>query len=300
MHCTNCGKELGNTKKFCSVCGTESLNNKNTNTQTPPPSGHSIFKEPWTRKKIINTIITIVLVGGFIVYKIIVSIDNTAVDKNNSALDSYNSGNTEQAIVGLKQASEGAVTNENKINSLKNLAFAYLAEGENDLAMNSFKEALSLTKIESFDYYLISGEIALLEGKPNSALLAYNKAYDKKTDDFQVNNALNLFYLDLYGERPQYENYPKALIHALKANEVEPSEITKENLALAYYFNENYKETISILTSLNLVNNPYLTYYLGLAYLGDEQLITAKYYLKIAVDAGVEVPQEIIDYINSN
>lgn len=300
MFCKNCGKESNNNQKFCINCGIEFVDNKNTNTQTSYSSSFSAPKEPWTRKKIINTIITIVLAGGFIVYKIIVSIDNAAVDKNNLALDSYNSGNTEQAIMGLKQASESAVTNDNKINSLKNLAFAYLAEGENDLAINSFKEALSLTKTESFDHYLISGEIALLEGKPNSALLAYNKAYDKNTDDFQVNNALNLFYLDLYGERPQYENYPKALIHALKANEVEPSEVTKENLALAYYFNENYKETISILASLNLVNNPYLTYYLGLAYLGDEQLINAKHYLKIAVDAGVEVPQEIINYINSN
>ena len=182
-----------------------------------------------------------------------------------------------------------------------NLAYVYSSEGKNDLALNTFKEALTFASEGTVDYYLISGEIALLEGKPNSALVAYNKAYEKDPNGFQINNALNLFYLDIADERPQYSNYPKALTYALKANEVQPSDITKQNLAIAYHLNENYKQAISLFLSVNNISGqPYVAYWLGLAYAGDQQPINAKRYLQIAIDGGVDVPQEVINYMKSN
>lgn len=306
MFCKNCGTKSDSTKKFCTNCGTafSTTHDNQTNTQTPPKRA-PMPKEAWTKGRVIKTVLTVVFVGGLILLKFgwsaINSIDSTAVDKNNSAQESYQSGgNADQAIDQLKQASQDAVTNSTKLTTKTNLAYVYSSEGKDDLALSTFKEALALASDGSFDYYLISGEIALLEGKPNAALIAYNKAYEKGPSEFQINNALNLFYLDIASERPQYENYPKALTYALKAHEIQPSEITKQNLAIAYYFNENYKQTISLLSSSNLTSAPYLAYWLGLAYAGDQQPVNAKRYLQMAINGGVDVPQEVIDYIKNN
>ncbi len=298
MFCKNCGKESDNTKKFCINCGTEFLNN--TNTQAPPPVHPPIPKEPWTRKKIINTIVTVVLVGGFIIYKIVVSIDSSAVDTNNSALSNYNSGNSDQAISGFKEASENAVTNTNKVNSLKNLAFVYSSESKNDLALSTFQEALDLTSEKSFDYYLISGEIASIQGKSNSALLSFNKAYEMEPDNMQINNSLNSFYLDLEDTHPDLVNYPKALTYALKAYEIEKSRVTEQNLGLAYYFNNQLDNAISYFLKSDLSKEPYMALWLGFAYVQKEQPEKAKYYFNIAINAGVEIPQEVTNYMNSN
>lgn len=306
MFCKKCGTESVGTKKFCTNCGSSFSVAHSTETSPPPkPVRPPMPKEAWTAGRIIKTVVAVIFVGGLILLKFgwgaINSIDNTAVEKNNSAQESYQSGgNADQAIGQLKQASQDAVTNSTKLTTKTNLAYVYSSEGKDDLALSTFKEALTFASDESFDYYLISGEIALLEGKPNAALIAYNKAYEKSPNEFQINNALNLFYLDIASERPQYENYPKALIYALKAHEIQPSEITKQNLAIAYYFNENYKQTISLLSSSNLTSEPYLAYWLGLAYAGDQQPVNAKRYLQIAINGGIVVPQEVRDYIKNN
>ena len=95
---------------------------------------------------------------------------------NNDAIANFDLGNNQQAISQLQQASQSAVTNDTKINTLKNLAYVYSTEGKEDLALQAFKEALALTSTGSFEYYLISGEVAELEDKYNSAILSYNKA----------------------------------------------------------------------------------------------------------------------------
>lgn len=301
MFCKNCGTESSGTKKFCTNCGTEFPV-----AQTTPPVRPPMPKEPWTTGRIIKTVAVVVIVGGLILVKIIFgainSVDNTAVDTNNNAQTSYESGgDPNQVISQLQRASQDAVTNSTKMTTKVNLAYVYSSEGNNELALSTFKEALPLASEGSVDYYLISGEIALLEGKPNAALLAYNKAYEKDPNNFQVNNALNLFYLDIADERPQYSNVAKALTYATKAHRIQPSEITKQNLGIAYHLNENYKQAISLLSSVsNISSQPYVAFWLGLAYAGDEQPINAKRYLQMAINGGVEVPQEVYDYINNN
>ncbi len=301
MFCKNCGTESDGTKKFCTNCGTAF---SVTQTTPPPPVRPPIPKEPWTTGRIIKTVAVVVIVGGLILVKIIFgainSVDNTAVETNNKALDAYNSGNSDQAISQFQQASQDAITSTNKINSLKNLAYAYSHEGKDDLALNTFKEALALTTTDSVDYFLISGEIAELEGKYNAALISYNKAYAKDSEDFQVNNSLALFYMDLQDAHPQYTDYTKALSSAQKANQLQNDNVSKKNLALAYYFNENYSQTISLLKSLDISREPVYAYFLGLSYAQKEDPVNAKIYLRQAIAGGMEVPQEVYDYINNN
>ena len=142
----------------------------------------------------------------------------------------------------------------------------YATDGKNDERLSTFQEALNLTSQNSFDYYLISAEIALLQGKPNSAYISFNKALELKPDDFQVNNSLAIFYMNLDGSSADYENYPKALTYALKANNLSNSEVTRENLGIAYFWNDNYDQSIALLSQTNIAQHPYVGFWLGYDY----------------------------------
>lgn len=295
MFCKNCGKENKDGQRFCIDCGTAFPINK----AQENPTTFSAIK---TASKMNVGTIAKVLVGiaiiGWIIYA---NLDEGAITTNNEGLSSFDSGDSQTAITQFQQAAQDATSNDTKINTLKNLGYVYATEGQNEQALAVFREALNFTKNNNFDYYLISGEIALLEYKPNAALLSFNKAYELKPTDFQLNNSLTLFYLDLEEIAPQYSNYPKALSYAKKAYEydIEKSAVSKHNLALAHFFNENFDQTISLLSTTNLTQHPHMAYWLGLAYLSKKDHINAKLYFRKALSAGVEMPKEIIDYLNS-
>jgi tetratricopeptide (TPR) repeat protein len=299
MFCKNCGTKSDGTKKFCTNCGKEfhsASQAESSHAQSTPNFTKPKFESSWSAGRIIGIIIVVAFIG----WGIYASQDDAVIEKNNNAISNFDSGNSEQAINQFQEASRDAVSNENKINTLKNLAYVYSSEGQTDLAISTFNNALALTPADSFDYYLIAGEVALLEGKPNAALLAYNKAYAKDPNDFQINNALALFYMDLDSTATQYMDYKKALQYAQRATQLSDLQIAKQNLGMAYYFNENYSQAISVLSALTLDKDTYTAYFLGLSYAGKQDPINAKIYLRKAIASGVDVPQEVYDYINNN
>src|SRR3989344_5017960 len=187
MFCKTCGTKSDGTKKFCTNCGKELSSTSKaepSQAQGTPNFTKPKFESSWSAGRIIGIIVVVAFIG----WGIYSSQDDAVVEKNNNAISNYGSGNSEQAISHFQEASKDAVSTENKINTLKNLAYVYSSEGQNDLAISTFNEALALAPADSFDYYLIAGEIALLEGKPNSAQIAYNKDYQLEPNEFQINN----------------------------------------------------------------------------------------------------------------
>lgn len=297
MFCNNCNTELKEGQKFCTNCGAETkvpLVGAMKPSTAMPANAKPV---PWTFSKIAGTVALVVVVGVLLLWQLVSVADIGSVSKNNDGLASFEAGNNRQAVNELQEASQSAVSNEAKINSLKNLAFVYSSDGQNELALESFQQALNLTSEGSFDYYLIAGEITLLQGNSNSALLNYNKAYQLRPDDFQINNSLAIFYMDTEGAHPEYENYPKALVHAQVAYDASKLEVTKQNLALAHYWNGNYDQAISLFSSLNIDKETYTAFWTGLAYLGKKDVANAKYYLKIAIAGGVAEAQTVYDSI---
>ena len=295
MFCKKCGKESKGEQKFCTNCGKEFLGTIKNNFDEAPTFSFD-FKKILEIRRIIPAIIIILFIG----WGMYSSFDDSAIEINNNAISDWDSGKSDQAISQFKQASDEAFTDETKVTTLVNLGYIYSSELQYDEALQSFEEALLYTKKDSFDYFLISGEIALLEFKPNSALISYNKAYELNPNDFQINNALGLFYLDLEDIASNYLNYPKAVQYLQKAYEVSDyatKNTAKANLGIAYFFNDNFDQTISLLSSLDLNSKPYMAYWLGLTYAAKDDVTNAKFYLQKAVNAGVEVEQEVYDYL---
>ncbi|MCK4473656.1 hypothetical protein KAU40_00070 [Candidatus Parcubacteria bacterium] len=283
MLCKNCGKKSEGNEKFCTSCGASF-------------SDIIINEEKSSNVGGIITILIILAVIGFGIYG---SLDEESIETNNQGISSFDAGDSEQAIQQFQRASIEAVGDDTKMNTLINLGYVYSSELQYQQALQSFREALTYANKESFEYFLISGEIALLEWKPNAAKISYNKAYMLRPNDFQINNALNLFYLD-DEVSPYYVDYSKALQYAQKAYDVSGADvknIAKENLAIAHFFNENYDQSILLLSSFDVDTKPYIAYWLGWAYASKEDEVKAKFYFQKAVDAGVEVEQEVYDYL---
>lgn len=299
MFCINCGQKATDQTKFCINCG-EALDANEDPTPTPPLhstlNGAKGFFQKINASALIKVIIGIVIIG-FIVYA---NIDNNSVKTNNDALDSLNSGNSVDAISQLQSASQSALSDENKLNTLKNLAYAYSGEGQNDQALASFKEALPHAKIDSFDYYLVLGEVAYLEGKPSVAKQYYEKAYAMNQSDFQINNALALFYLDAEELYPQYADVVKGLAFARTAYNANMTPITMSNLGVALVLNEKYQDALTYLVQINLQQHPYINLWLGLAYAATENVPKAKYHFQQYVNTGGETPPEITEYLRNN
>lgn len=303
MYCSDCGKHNPKYSKFCKYCGMKfSSYVKDAEIDKEETYDKQISSLPTEMKKSnnIGKIIGAIAIIAFVGFAIYGSLDNQAIKTSNEGMTSFDSGNHKTAIEQFKQAANDAKTDDTKIATLKNLGYVYATDGQNDLALNTFKEALALTSTDTFDYFLISAEVAVLEGNPSAAQFNYDKAYQLNPEDFQVNNGLALFYLDLEDAFPEYKNYKKSLPYAQKSYEVSKLGIAKTNLAIAYYFNENYDQVISLLSTSDLSNFPYGSYLLGLSYLVKEDDINAKIHLRKAYESGIEVSQEVKNYLNTN
>jgi tetratricopeptide (TPR) repeat protein len=247
--------------------------------------------------KIIRIVlIAVVIIGGVYAY-----LDEESIDKNNQAVSSFDSGDTSDEVVKqLQEAAEKSATKETKITALKNLAYLYESREEEELARQTFEKALREAKQDSLDYHLIKGEIAYLDNDFSQAGEHFRKAHQINPNDFQVNNTLALFYIDLENESPEVVNYPKALEHAREAYEKSDSDMKNTagtNLAIAHYFNDNFDKTVELLKDRDFDKDPSLALWVGLAYLGEEDQGNARLYLKEAKQRGVDIGPDLEAYL---
>ena len=234
----------------------------------------------------------------FLGYGFYSKMERKAIETNNQAINSFNAGNTDEAINQLEQASTDAINGETKISTLINLGYAYAKKGDSANAKSAYTRALQLTQPNSFNYYLVSGEMAIIEPNVKLAHTNYLKAYELDPNNYQINNSLAVFYMDLEEIAPEYLDYDKALNHAKKACETEKNTVSVQNLGLAYFFKEEYHQTISLLTSLDLEKEPALYFWLALSYAGIEDVDNARSYLQKLKNSGIEVSAEVQSYLD--
>lgn len=292
MKCFKCGAEVPQGNTTCNQCGQSLVAQTKLKTEENQP------EQPKKKQSVAGIIVAVLVFIGFSAFGYY---NNRAVDQNDQALDLMESGsNYEQALTGFEQAYDSVNSKEDKIEILKNWAYAYLSESDNDNAKTKFIEAKSLADQGSFNFNLISGEIALLDNQGQQALDYFNQAYDLAPDDFQINSTLGIFYLGLDEVTEIFTDYDQALIYNQAAYDGNSqSETMKENLALSYYFLERYAEAVPLLLATSLENKPYNNYLLGLCYYSLGADDSSRQYFQSAADQGYELSQEIIEFIDN-
>ncbi|MBI1907869.1 tetratricopeptide repeat protein [Candidatus Uhrbacteria bacterium] len=297
MQCSTCGKEVADGKKYCADC------QKTFGVSNTPEAAGSAAASPAQHatgsaaSKVVGGIISAVVLLAFIAFGVYNSLDDKAYETNEDALDAYEEGDTTSAVAGFRQAADEAYTDEAKISALVNLAYAYLAEGDDVEARAAFEEALDIAEPDSLEYHLVSGELTELDDDAAGALAHYTAAYDINPNDAQVNSTLALFYMDMGDEWPDLVDYPKAYAHAKAAYEVDPSNTAVENLAFAAYFVGENEESIAMFLATDLPNEPYNNVWLGYAYwnIGDD--VNAEYYFRQGIALGADVPEEVAEFL---
>lgn len=245
-------------------------------------------------------IVLFLFVAQFFIKGVVELINEDNVAKNNQTLELINQGNKDESIKMLEDVSKTAISNENKIITLINLAYQY----EDEKAIKTFQEALALTNDSKSEYYLILGEIAMLQNNPSEALINYKKALSILPTDFQNNHALAVYYLGLKDENNQYTDYEKALeFFNLAYKYRDPNgindETLKENIGVTYYYLEKYDQAIDSFLSMKHQDQGYIQYFLGLCYFMKKDYSKSKEHIDRAIYLGTEIDSSIMEVLNS-
>jgi tetratricopeptide (TPR) repeat protein len=297
MYCEHCGAKSDGTSKFCTNCGKPLVSEKK---QKAPPNANAVKRSP---KQIAKYAGGVVIVGLIIWGSISSSKNDTAVQTSNAALNTITSSDTDsadqQGIQQLKDAYSNATDDATKLTILKNLAIVYEADNDNDDALTTYQKALQYASSGTSDYYLISSDIAQLQNDPNTAQTDLLQANNLNPNNYQILTDMGLFYLDLDNTWTTYDDIAKGLQDLKQAHDLEQNDISSENLAIAYNLNNDYDQSIALLLPLDLTAHPSASLYLGLDYYGKNDDKDATFYFQKAVDAGVQVPQDVTNYLNN-
>ena len=272
------------------------MENKPTGPESFKDKVSGYFKGGSKLGKLRNFVI-IALVIGLSFYT---SLDNSSIDQNNAGLDSYNSGNYEDAVSQLENALDAAVTPDAKMNASLNLAYVYTSELQYDEALKYFEIALEHAAKNSYQYPLITGEIAMVEGDYAKAKENYLAAHTISPKEFQTLNALTLFYLN--ADDDSYYNPQEAVKYALESmdrTDQYTAETAKENLSVAYFANQQYQDALDTMNQMDLEVASYMYYWVALAQIELEDFEGAKQSFIKYQQAGYDLGPELSELISS-
>ena len=246
MYCEHCGKKSDGVSKFCTSCGEPVASGTSQKKEAPIPTYQPIKRR---RGPTIPAIIGIIIFVGLIIWGIYSSSKNdAAIQSATTALNTLNSNDTadatQQAIQQFKNAYNNSNNDADKLTILTNLALTYDSSGDGTDALSTYQQALGYASQGTSDYYLISGEIAQLQLQPATAQSDFERANQLNPNDFQINNELALFYLDIGNSWTSYDDLPKALQYMKVAYGLQKTDLTTSNLAIINYYNNNYQQTI--------------------------------------------------------
>lgn len=287
MFCSTCGIKFKLEKDGSEICDECLQKGKHPETENIPE------KKGFFGKLSIKNIGIGIVVIGFILYKAFVFSNNSAIDEINPLLEKYNNGeiSEETIIPALEKALSQHMTNENKLIMMKSLADAYYTNGDYQKSNEVSKEQLPLLEKDSFEYFVTKGDIFMLEENIFEAKKAYTQAYTKKPNDFSINNSLCVFHIEI-------DSSPESIKYCKKSYELNSGGLIKANLAIAYIDNNQNDKGIALLESIDMQQNPYVAYWIGIGYFQNEDEINAKKHFQIASDNGFDIGEDIQEYLS--
>jgi tetratricopeptide (TPR) repeat protein len=160
---------------------------------------------------------------------------------NNEGVFFLESKNYASALVKFQEALALKPIGETKSQVLRNISTVYFYLDEIDSAKYYSKLAYQSTPKNTYDYHLNYGEYLMLEGKIKSAIIEFEKAIKINPNNMEAYNNFSLIYDGSFGD--EFTDDEKALYYSQKAFELNPSPITKEQLAAVHFQQDNYKES---------------------------------------------------------
>jgi tetratricopeptide (TPR) repeat protein len=280
--------------KYCNKCGTVIPPEATTCTQcgTTPEQNNA-------NKKItaiaIGVLVFIFLAGlvSYLTYFRSEQINNDVVSEVIAG------GDLTEAADSLEDSLNKTTDVSLKIKILINQGYVYTSAGEIDQAIESFSKANALSEPDSLNDYITKANVADLSNDFVAAEEYYLKAVKLAPEDYQANTSMGVFYLGLIPGTEEYEDYTLALSYNLKAYDIQADNITTENIALNYFFLEDYDTAIEYYLATNLAVVPDDNFMLGLSYLMIEDTVSAKKYIRTAYDMGYELSEEYLEFINN-
>ena len=206
-------------------------------------------------------------------------------DYNEQAVEKMSEGDYDEAERLFKLALEKMTKDDTEDSKTihENLGQVYALKGDNDEAIQHYEEALSLSELDSPDYYSTSGEIKILGNSVAEAIKDFEKALELDPDHFSANNNLGLIFLGMIDE--SIEDFERALPHNQKAYLLGGDLTTMENLALSYYALDRFADALPLFETLNTASpdNGLAKYYIGFIYLENGDLTKARIFLREAI-----------------
>ncbi len=312
MFCEKCGNRLPENAKFCNKCGTkvsydqpekkvfhgQVQQKEHKEEKVALPEMPSQPQKKFNFKKYSWIFIILFLIGlkGCSYYED--QNNEEAIKINDRIINNLSQYSYADATSQLENALSLAKDDRVKADIYSNLGFINLSEEKGAEALDNFNKALDLYDINTFDYFLMKGEIEYINRDYDKALEYYKKAYNKDPSDFLINNSLAVFYLSLDDESEKYLDVDKAIQHSKRAKEINNNDLTKSNLATAYTLKEEYQKAINLFNQISNMDSDE-EYLLGLNYLNIEDFDNAVKFFKKAKDHGAKLEPEFEDFLNN-
>lgn len=199
----------------------------------------------------------------------LVDADKEAAVLNKKGLSFLENQQYDSAVYLFKKAAQTkSVSQNNKVNILRNVAITYTEMEETDSAKLFYKKAAAASSKNSYDFLVNHADVSLLDGDIPQAISNLQAAWDLDNKKVDVNNMLGLIYLGEYGT--PYLNPDKALRYNLKAFEINKDRNTQFVLGKNYYQLKKYDKALVIFKALHKTFPAYTSYLTSLILINED------------------------------
>ena len=300
MFCAKCGHSSSENTPFCPGCGQENLGNEGQTEQQVGSQEHEavITKNEAPQKTFRSSWFWLLVPLAVAAAVFWTSVNDVAIREHNEAIDAFSEGDFETAQQALEEAENDTVSDATRAHILITRAYIETTEGNNEVALAKFREALLLLEDDMYEKPLIKGEIAYLEGDADAAEKYYLEAAKMAPNEAQTQNALTMFYLDVDGYYPEFFDPDAALLYAEETYALtqtgEPMrDIALENLIVSHVIGGDDSRALALLKMVDFKKKPYMYIWKGTAHLNlgnDEEALTN---YDLAVKNGAITREEI-------
>ncbi len=250
--------------------------------------GVLILKKPNKTIAIVLLLILPILLRGILIYNVYANPrynSDIGVDTNNRAMELMNDSNFAEAETLLHGIiDEYGTKTANNYAIQQNLAEVLRVQGKSNEAIKAYQDSAIGLLLESVEYKVVLGQVALLQGEVDTAIFNFERALDVDTNNLDARNYLASIYMGGEGYE-EVMDWEKATMHNFELYQATGSLDNLNNLAIGYYNLDMQEQALDALVLLLEAepDNALASYLLGMLYYRNNILDKAGVYLELSV-----------------